>query len=313
MARVVLSSPLSIDVAPLLPGHELVGGARALGRAELLDALGDADGLICLLSDRVDAELVARAPRLRVVANHAVGVDNIDRAACAARGVAVANTPDVLTDATADLAFALILAVARRVVEGDALVRAGAWTGWAPDQLLGADLAGRTLGVVGLGRIGRALARRAAGFGMDVVYAQPRPGADAAGRHLALAELLAVADVVSLHCPLTPATRGLIGAAELARMKPTAILINTARGPIVDEDALAAALVAGRLGGAGLDVYAREPGVPDTLRAAPRCVLLPHIGSATHETRARMATLCAQAVRAVLAGERPANLVPPLL
>jgi len=308
MARVVVTSPLSIDVRPLLAGHEVSGGSVRLDRAALLAAVADADGLICLLSDRIDAELLDRAPRLRVVANHAVGVDNVDLAACAARGVAVANTPDVLTEATADLAFALLLAVGRRLVEGDALVRSGGWSGWAPDQLLGADLAGRTLGIIGMGRIGQAVARRAAGFDLRIVYTHPRPVA-APGSHVALEHLLAESDFVSIHCPLTAATRGLIGARELAAMKPTAILVNTARGPIVDEAALASVLAAGGLGGAGLDVFAEEPRVPEALRASPRVVILPHIGSATLGTRARMATLCAEAVREVLAGRRPANLV----
>jgi glyoxylate reductase len=311
MPRVVVTSPLAIDVRPLLAGHDVFGGDRRLERAELLRAVADADALICLLSDRVDEELLAAAPRLRVVADHAVGVDNIDLGACARRGVAVAHTPDVLTDATADLAFALVLAVARRVVEGDALARSGTWGGWEPGQLLGADVAGRTLGLVGFGRIGQAVARRGLGFGMRVLYAAPTPRPVAGATHAPLDQLLEEADFVSLHCPLTPATRGLIGAAELARMKPTAILVNTARGPIVDEAALAAALRAGRLAGAGLDVYAEEPRVPEALRAEPRAVLLPHIGSATHTARARMAELCAEAVREILAGGRPANLVLP--
>jgi glyoxylate reductase len=302
VSSVVVSSPLAIDVRPLLAGHEVVGGDRRLGRDELLAAVGGADGLICLLSDRIDEELLARAPRLRVVANHAVGVDNVDRAACARRGIVLANTPDVLTDATADLTFALLLAVARRVVEGDALVRSGGWTGWEPGQLLGADLAGRTLGIVGLGRIGQAVARRAAGFGMRVVWTGRGVG-------VPLAELLASSDFVTLHCPLTPATRGLIDAAALAKMKPTAILVNTARGDIVDEPALVAALAQGRIAGAGLDVFAAEPEVPAALRADPRVVVLPHVGSATRGTRARMAELCAEAVTAVLAGRMPANRV----
>jgi glyoxylate reductase len=309
MARVVVSSPLSIDVRPLLPGHDVRGGDVRLDRAGLLAAVADAEGLICLLSDRIDGELLAAAPRLRVIGNHAVGTDNVDLAACAARGVAVANTPDVLTAATADLTLALLLGTARRIVEADALVRSGGWTGWAPDQLLGADLVGRTLGIIGMGRIGQAVARRAAGFELDILYTHPRPVPGAPGAHVELAELLARSDFVSIHCPLRPATRGLIGAAELAAMKPTAILVNTARGPIVDEAALVAALAAGRIAGAGLDVFAEEPRVPDPLRRDPRVVVLPHIGSATHGTRARMATLCADAVREVLAGRRPANLV----
>jgi glyoxylate reductase len=299
VARVLVTSPLPIDVAPLLGAHQRVGGERRLARAELLDAVAGVDGIITLLSDRVDDELLDRAPRLRVVANFAVGLDNVDLAACARRGVAVCNTPDVLTDATADLTLALILAAARRVVEGDSMVRAGTWTGWEPGQLLGMELAGRTLGIVGNGRIGRAVARRGAAFGMRVITSRPAP----------LDELLAASDVVSLHVPLTPATRGLIGARELGLMKPTAILINTARGACVDEAALIDALDGGRIGGAGLDVYTREPEVPEGLRRQPRAVLLPHLGSATRETRARMAELAATGARDVLDGKRPANLV----
>jgi glyoxylate reductase len=302
VARVLLTSKLPLDLAPLLAGHDLLGGDRRLSRPELLEALAGVEGLICLLSDRIDDELLERAPALRVVANYAVGVDNIDFAAVRRRGVAVTNTPDVLTDATADLTFALILAVARRVVEGDALARSGAWRGWEPGQFLGADVSGRTLGIVGLGRIGRAVARRAAGFGMRVIHTGRGDG-------LPLATLLAEADFVSLHAPLTAETRGLIGARELALMKPTAFLVNTARGALVDEAALAEALEAGRIAGAGLDVYTAEPAIPEALRRQPRAVLLPHVGSATAATRARMAELCALGVREVLAGRRPANLV----
>jgi glyoxylate reductase len=294
---VLVTSRLPIDVAPLLPGHELVGGDRRLSRAELLDRVGGADGLICLLGDRIDDELLARAPSLRVVANFAVGLDNVDLAATRRRGVAVTNTPDVLTDATADLTMALLLAVARRIVEAEALARSGEWRGWEPDQLLGVELSGRTLGIVGMGRIGRAVARRAEGFGLRVLSGVP------------LDELLAASDFVSLHVPLTEKTRGMIGARELALMKPGAILINTARGACIDEAALIAALESGRLGGAGLDVYAAEPAIPEALRRQRRAVLLPHIGSATDRARARMAELCATGVREVLAGRRPENLV----
>jgi glyoxylate reductase len=309
MARVLVTSPLSIDVRPLLPDLQVLGGDVRLDRPALLAAVADIDGLICLLSDRIDAELLAHAPRLRVVGNHAVGVDNIDLAACAARGVAVANTPNVLTEATADLTLALLLATARRLVEADTLVRSGGWTGWEPDQLLGADLAGHTLGIIGMGRIGQAVARRATGFDLDIIYAAPRPVAGVPGRLVALDELLGRSDFVSVHVPLTPATRGLISARALAVMKPTAILVNTARGPIVDEAALIDALAHGRIGGAGLDVFAEEPSVPVALRSDPRVVVLPHIGSATRRTRARMVTLAATAVREVLAGRRPPNLV----
>ncbi len=303
--RIVCTAALPADLAALIGDVELVAPARgAVSLASLMDALATADALVPLLTERVDAAVLDAAPRLRVVANYAVGHDNIDLAAATARGVCVANTPDVLTEATADLTFALILAAARRLGEGERLVRAGAWTGWAPDQLLGVDVHGRTLGLIGFGRIAQAVARRAAGFAMEVVHTSRTGG-------IALDELCARADVISVHCPLTAATRGLIDAARLARMKPTAILVNTARGPIVDEAALAAALAAGRLAGAGLDVFTDEPAIHPALYACERVVLAPHIGSATTTARRRMVELCASAVRAVLSGERPSNLVNP--
>ncbi|MEZ4402118.1 MAG: D-glycerate dehydrogenase [Kofleriaceae bacterium] len=280
-------------------------------RARWLAELATADALVCLLHDRVDAEALAAGPRLRVVANYAVGVDNIDLAAAAARGVVVANTPDVLTDATADFTWALLLAAARRLGEGERLVRAGGWAGWSPTLLLGAELAGRTLGVVGLGRIGRAVARRAAGFGMRVIATGRRPTAADGVEVVGLDQLLAEADVVSLHCPLTPATRHLIDAAALARMRPGAILVNTARGGCIDDDAVAAALERGHLGGAGLDVFTHEPAIAPRLAAAPRIVLAPHLGSATTTARVRMAELCMTAVADVLAGREPSNRVRP--
>jgi len=277
--------------------------------------LASADALVCLLLDRIDASVFARAPRLRVVANCAVGVDNIDLAAATAAGVCVTNTPDVLTEATAELAFALLLAAARRVGEGEQLVRSGNWAGWALDQLIGVGLTGKTLGIIGFGRIGQAMARRALAFGMTVIYANSRPGAGpvsgapAARGPLPVDEVFATADAVSLHCPLTPETRNLVDARRLALMKRTAILINTARGGCVDEAALADALTRRRLFGAGLDVYAREPAIDPRLVAAPGVVLLPHLGSATAETRAAMAQLCADAVISLLRGHRPPNLV----
>jgi glyoxylate reductase len=284
-------------------------------RDALLDLVRDVDGVVCLLSDRIDAALLdAAGPRLKVVANYAVGLDNVDRAACEQRGVAVAHTPGVLTEATADQAWALLLAVARRVLEGHRLVASGAWQGWAPLQLLGSELHGRRFGVVGLGRIGRAAARRARGFGMEVVYharsAKPDAEAELPARRLPLDELLATSDVVSLHCPLTDATRHLIDADALARMKPGALLINTARGEVIDEAALVEALSEGVIAGAGLDVFEREPRIHPRLPALPNVVLAPHLGSATVATREAMAVLVADAVTEVLAGRRPANLAP---
>jgi glyoxylate reductase len=282
-------------------------GRQPIPRAALLRGVRDADALLCLLTERIDADLLAAAPRLRVVANCAVGYDNVDVAACAERGVTVTNTPDVLTETSADLAWALMLAAARRVVEGDRLVRSGRWRGWRPDQLLGVDVHGATLGIVGLGRIGGAVARRARGFGMPVLYWQRRRLRRAPGgaRFTPLPQLLAHADFLSVHVPLRAATRHLIGARELARMKPTAVLVNTSRGPVVDERALVRALAGGRLGAAGLDVYEREPRVPAALRRLPSVVLTPHVASATTRTRTAMATLAARNIARVLAGRRP--------
>lgn len=303
--RVVSTSSLPIDLARQIRARfpeatvDVPAGWIGVDRCEL----GDADALVCLLLDRIDAAVLARAPRLRAIATCAVGYDNVDVAAATARGIAVANTPDVLTEATAELAFALLLAAARRLPEGEALVRSGAWPGWRLDQLLGVELAGKTLGIVGFGRIGRAMARRAEAFGMTVIHSDPHRGG------IALDALFAQADVVSLHCPLTPETRGLVDARRLALMKPTGIVVNTARGACVDDGALADALVAGRLFAAALDVFTGEPALDPRLLAAPRLVLAPHIGSATTETRTRMAQLCADAVIAVLSGARPANQV----
>jgi glyoxylate reductase len=284
------------------------------GRATLLSRLSGVAGLITMLSERVDIELLeAAGPALRVVANFAVGTDNIDLAACRTRGVRVTNTPGVLTDATADLAWALILAVARRVVEGDALVRSGAWAGWAPLQLLGLQLTGATLGIVGAGRIGTAVGLRSQGFGMNVLYVDERRNAileeRVGARQVQLAELLPVVDVLTLHLPLTPLSRHLLGARELGALQPTAILINTARGPIVDEAALVAALRQGQLAGAGFDVYESEPRLAPGLTELPNVVLLPHLGSAATATRQRMSEMVAENVRAVLAGREPPNAV----
>jgi glyoxylate reductase len=263
---------------------------------ELRAGAREADGLLSLLTDRVDAQLLGACPDLKAIANLAVGTDNLDLEACAARGVAVGNTPDVLTDATAEVTFALLLAVARRLPEGAAAVRSGEWPVWQPAWLLGTEVAGATLGIVGMGRIGRAVARRAEGFGMEVVHASRTGG-------LALPELLERSDFVSLHCPLTAATRHLVDARALARMKPTAFLINTARGPIVDQAALREALHAGTIAGAGLDVTDPEPLPPDDpLLDSPNLLVLPHVGSATTRTRARMADLAVDNLLAALSG-----------
>ncbi len=279
---------------------------------DLAQGLSEAEAAICTLTESITAELLAQAPRLRILANCAVGYNNIDLAAARARGVVITNTPDVLTDATADLTWALMLAVARRITEGDRLARSGAWTGWEPTQLLGADVAGATLGIVGMGRIGQAVARRAEGFGMRILYASRRPvstGGSAAWQPCDLDSLLGQADFLSLHVPLSAETRRLIGAPQLHRMKPSAYLINTSRGPIVDEEALVAALQAGRLAGAGLDVYEQEPLIHPGLRALPNVVLLPHLGSATATTRMRMGMMCVENILAVWDGRPAPNQV----
>jgi len=274
----------------------------ALPRDELLRRVHHASALLPILGDRVDKELLEAAPRLRIVANHAVGYDNVDVPACTARGVWVTNTPDVLTDATADLTWALILALARRLREGERMLRAGEFRGWAPTMLLGRELRGRTLGILGYGRIGRAVARRAEGFGVRVLF-------NARGGGVALEELLEQSDVLSIHCPLNPQTRHLIGPAELLRMKRGSLLVNTARGPIVDEAALVAALESGHLGGAALDVFENEPAVHPGLTGRDDVVLLPHLGSATQETRQAMAQIALSEVERVLRGERPLHAV----
>ena len=259
--------------------------------------VGEADALLCLLSDRVDAALLERGPGLRIVANMAVGVDNVDLDAARERDVAVSNTPEVLTDATADLAWSLLLAAARRLAWGDRLVRAGGFTGWKPDLGIGQDVTGRTLGIVGAGRIGRAVAERAAGFKMEVLLRSRSAGPT-------LDELLERSDFVSLHVPLSPETRHLIGEPELRRMRPHAVLVNTARGPIVDERALVRALRQGWIAGAGLDVFEHEPSLVPGLRDLPQVVLAPHVGSATVATRNRMADIDAENVVAALS-DRP--------
>lgn len=281
--------------------------------AALREGLCQADAAIVTLGDRIDATTIHAATRLKILANYAVGYNNIDLAAAQQRGLIVTNTPDVLTDATADLTWALLLATARRLVEGDALVRSGAWTGWSPTQLLGTEVSGKTLGIVGLGRIGQAVAQRAAGFRMTVLYHQRQPRTDASHprewEYRSLQDLLKESDIVTIHAPLTPATRHLIGARELSWMKPTTFLINTARGPIVDEGALVEALTRGAIAGAGLDVYEEEPALHQTLTRLPQVILLPHIGSATLQARVQMGLICIKNIQAVLNGRPAPNQV----
>lgn len=275
--------------------------------------LREADAAICTLTDRVDAAMLAEAARLTILANYAVGYNNIDLAAATARGIVVTNTPDVLTDSTADLTWALLLAVARRVAEGDAYVRSGAWSGWAPTHMLGTDVSGKMLGIVGMGRIGQAVAQRAAGFNMRICYSSRTPHArgqiSPQWEQRALPDLLQDADFISLHVPLTPSTHHLIGSRQLALMKPTAFLINTSRGPVVEEAALVEALLQRRLAGAGLDVFEQEPDVHPGLRDLRQVVLLPHLGSATLATRVRMGLICLENITAVCAGRSAPNQV----
>jgi glyoxylate reductase len=282
-------------------------------REELQRGVASAEGLISLLTDRVDEALLAAAPRLRIVANVAVGYDNLDLAALSRRKIAATNTPGVLDETTADLAWALLLAVARRIVEADALARSGKWLTWDLDQLCGADVFGKTLGIVGFGRIGQAVARRAQGFRMRVIYSSghrvsPEIERELGAEYRTLDALLAESDFISLHVPLNDGTRHMISAPQFAAMKPTAYIINTARGPVIDEAALIAALAAGRIAGAGLDVYEREPEIPDGLRR-PNVVMTPHIGSASIETRTKMAAIAVENVIEFFAGRRPPTIL----
>lgn len=320
------------------PGMEML---RAAGEVEVREtqpsagqlrdllASGEYDVVVSQLSDDLSADQLAGA-RVRGISNYAVGVDNVDVAAASRRGIVVGNTPGVLTDATADIAMLLILATRRRGVEGDSLVRAGGFVGWSPEFMLGHDVSGATLGLVGRGRIAQAVARRAAGFDMTVRYCTVREGPGDSGggssggagigpehpmdrwaTRASLEELVSDSDVLSLHVPLAPETRHLVDADVLARMRRTAVLVNTARGPVVDEAALVAALRDGVIAGAGLDVYEAEPRLSPGLAELPNTVLLPHVGSATHSVRSKMAELCAANAVAMLRGEAPPHVVEP--
>jgi glyoxylate reductase len=283
-------------------------------REELLEAVSGASGVLSTATETMDGEAMdAAGEGLRVIANMAVGYDNVDVAAAGERGVVVTNTPGVLDETTADVAFMLLLAAARRLGEGERLLRAGRWEWWGPKQLMGRDVWGKQLGIVGFGRIGQSVARRAKGFGMQILYHNRSRKVEAeqelGARYLELDELLETADFVSIHTPLTDETSHLIGATELARMKPESVLVNTSRGPVVDEAALADALAEGRIFAAGLDVYEEEPTVHPKLMELENVVLAPHIGSASVETRDRMAVLAAENLAAVLRGEQPENPV----
>ena len=314
MSRVVVTGRIpDAAIEKLRAEHDVDAwaGPQTITREELLRRVAGADAIVSLLTERVDSELLdAAGPQLKVVANVAVGYDNIDVPACTQRGIVSTNTPGVLTEATADIAFGLILMATRRLGEGERLIRSGQAWKWGMFFLLGSSLQGKTLGIVGMGGIGQATARRAKAFGMEIVYqsrseVDPQIAAELDARRVDLDELLAVADVVSLHCPYGPATHHLIGAEQLAAMKNSAFLINTARGPIVNEDALATALREGVIAGAGLDVFEKEPSVHPELLELDNVALLPHLGSATVETRTAMAMLAADNALAVLSGEQP--------
>lgn len=314
MSRVVVTGRIpETAIEKLRAEHEVDAwtGSESIGREELLRRVAGADAVVSLLTERIDAELLdAAGPQLKVVANVAVGYDNIDVPACTERGIVATNTPGVLTDATADIAFGLVLMATRRLGEGERLIRSGQAWKWGMFFLLGSSLQGKILGVVGMGGIGQATARRAKAFGMEIVYQSrseldPGIAAELGARRVDLDELLTVSDVVSLHCPYGPATHHLIGAEQLAAMKSSAFLVNTARGPIVDEAALASALREGVIAGAGLDVFEREPQVHPELLGLENVVLVPHLGSATVETRTAMAMLAADNALAVLSGEQP--------
>jgi lactate dehydrogenase-like 2-hydroxyacid dehydrogenase len=289
---------------------------QVLSREALLAGVRGRDGVLCLLTDRIDDEVFAAAgPQCKVFANYAVGFNNVDLDAATKHGKLVTNTPGVLTDATADHTWTLLMATARRISEADAYMRTGAWGGWGPMQFLGGDVTGRTLGIIGAGRIGTAVAQRSAGFDMKVLYHDQRRNEELERKlgamQVSKEELLAESDFVSLHVDLNESTRHLISTAELKRMKPTAYLINTSRGPVIDETALVQALQENQIAGAGLDVFEDEPKAKDGLFACKNTVLVPHIASATHWTRSQMAILAANNLVAALKGEKPPNLVNP--
>ena len=317
-AKVFVTHPLYPEAQQLLQAScecEFWSKPERPPREELLRRLKDKEALVCLLTEKIGDEVLRAAPKLRIVANVAVGFDNIDLPACTKRGVVVTNTPGVLDETTADFAWALMLAVSRRVVEADQYVRGGNWKGWDFDQFCGTDVWGKTIGIVGFGRIGQAVARRAAGFGMKVLYhSRKRVGEDIErelrAEYRDLNALLVESDFVTIHVPLNGETRQMFDAAKFFRMKPTAILINTSRGPVVDEAALVHALESAKIAGAGLDVFEQEPFIHSGLKR-PNVVLAPHLGSASNETRAKMALVAAQNVVALFQGQRPPNMLNP--
>jgi len=317
MARVLVTARLPGDAAALLAREHEVDhyeGPLPLPRSELFRRVEGVEGLLCLLSEKIDREVMDRAPSLKVIANYAVGTDNVDLALAKERGIGVCNTPGVLTETTAELAFALLLSLSRRIVEGDKFVREGRFTGWEPDLLLGRDIFGAQVGVVGMGRIGQAFARRAKACGARILYTNrgrlpPEQEGPLEARLVPLDDLVRESDFISVHCPLTKETRGLFSRERLLRMKPTAYLINTGRGPVVDEAALVEVLREGKIAGAALDVYEKEPQLAPGLAGLSNVVLVPHLGSASVATREEMARMCARDILAVLAGQKPANKV----
>jgi glyoxylate reductase len=298
------------DLAPLRERFEVRGGAAALDRAALLEAAREAEVLVVTYLDWIDEPALAALPRLRHLASYGVGLDHLDLAACRRRGLLVTHTPGVVTEATAEQAVALMLAAARRVAEGDRIIRRGGWTALDPSWMLGTGLDGKLLGLIGFGRIGQAVARRALGLGMSVAYTSPREVGFPGARRLELEPLLSTADVVSLHCPLTPETRDLLDRRRLALLKPGAIVVNTSRGAVVDDAALAAALASGRVAAAGLDVFRAEPVVPEAYLALENVVLAPHLGSGTRETRAAMSAMVVAEVLRVAGGQPPLHRAP---
>jgi glyoxylate reductase len=325
-ARCLLNKPKAFATRPLFPEARAVleqsfemeywTQPERIPRGELLKRVADREALVCLITEKVDEELLAAAPKLRITATVSVGYDHIDLAACTRHKVLVTNTPGVLDDTTADLAWALLMAVARRVVEGDVWVRSGTWSGWDIDQLVGSDVHGKTLGVIGFGRIGRRVAKRAQGFEMRVIYnsrnrAPREVEKELRAEFVDMDRLLREADFVSLHVPLLPGTHHLISEGSFGKMKGTAFLINTTRGPVVDEAALVGALQQGKIAGAALDVYEREPQVHPGLIGLKNVVLLPHVGSASIETRTKMAVMAAQNIAAFFEGRRPPNALNP--
>ena len=314
MPRALVTRKLPVKVISKLEEScevDLYVGDKAISRDELLKRAAGKDAIVCLLTDAIDAAVLdAAGPQLKVVSNVAVGYNNIDVAACRARGIAVTNTPDVLTNACADFTWGLILAVTRRLGEGERVVRAGKWGGWALDYMLGMELRGKQLGLVGVGRIGRAVADKAPAFGMTVAYTARRAADIPNATQMSLDRLLSTSDIVSLHCPMTPETKHLIDQKALARMKRTSYLINTSRGPVVDEAALAWALKERLIAGAALDVYEKEPEIHQGLMGLENVLLIPHLASATTETRTAMADLAVTNVMAVLNGQPPVTPVP---